>query len=44
MDWLDKYKPKNFNDYYGNEQSIKKIKDWINKFQKKKKPKLIRIK
>ena len=38
MDWLDKYKPQNLDEYYGNDNSIKRIRDWIQKFQKKKKP------
>ena len=36
MDWLDKYKPKNLDEYYGNDKAVKQIKDWIQKIKKKK--------
>ena len=30
--WLEKYRPNNLKDYLGNKDDIKKIKDWLLKF------------
>lgn len=39
--WLEKYRPKNLKDYLGNKDDIRKIKDWLLKFDKKKEKCLI---
>ena len=41
--WIDKYKPQNLDQFFGNKENIELIEDWINNFENHEKKAVIII-